>query len=87
MRKVTSDKLTVGMLSSNLKEKVKDFIASNQGFTFMNGFKGIPAYWKKFLFNVLAMVKQLGYPASFMTLSSADLKRRRFRENSISWQL
>ena len=43
MRKVTSDKLTVGMLSSNFKEKVKDFIASNQGFTFMNGFKGIPA--------------------------------------------
>ena len=44
MRKVTSDKLTAGMLSSNFKEKVKDFIASNQGFTFMNGFKGIPAY-------------------------------------------
>ena len=40
----------------------------------MNYIKGTPAYWKKFLFDVLAMVKQLGIPTFFMTLSSADLK-------------
>ena len=40
----------------------------------MNCIKGTPAYWKKFLFDVLAMVKQLGIPTFFMTLSSADLK-------------
>ena len=35
--------------------------------------KGTPAYWKRFLFEVLAMVKQLGLPTFFMTLSCADL--------------
>ena len=48
------------MLSSNFDEKVKEFIANDQAFTFMNCIKGTPAYWKKFLFDVLAMVKQLG---------------------------
>ena len=74
MRKVTSNPLTAGMLSSNFNEKVKEFIASDQAFTFMNSIKGTPAFSKKFLFDVLAMVKQLGVPTFFMTLSSADLK-------------
>ena len=74
MRKVTSNPLTAGMLSSNFNEKVKEFIASDQAFTFMNSIQGTPAYWKKFLLDVLAMVKQLGAPTFFMTLSSADLK-------------
>ena len=65
MRKVTSSQLTAGMLSSNFHEKVKELIASNQGFTFMNSIKGTPAYWKKFLSDVLAMVKQLGVPTFF----------------------
>ena len=73
MRKVTSSQLTSGVLGSNFNEKVKEFIASDQAFTFMNT-KGTPAYWKKFLFDVLAMVKQLGVPTFFMTLPSTDLK-------------
>ena len=40
----------------------------------MSSIKGTPAYWKNFLFEVLAMVKQLGIPAFFMTLSCADLR-------------
>ena len=48
MRKVTSDKLTAGMFSSNFKDKVKYFIASDQAFTFMNGIKGTLGYWKNF---------------------------------------
>ena len=74
MRKVTSNQLTAGMLRSNFNEKVKKFFARDQAFTFMDCIKGTPAYWKNVLFNVLAMVKQLGIPTFFMTLSSADLK-------------
>ena len=70
MRKVTSNQLTTG----NFNEKIKEFIASDQAFTFMNSIKGTPAYWKKFLFDVLAMVKQLGVPTFFMRISSPDLK-------------
>ena len=36
MRKVISSQLTAGMLRSNFNEKVKEFIASDQAFTFMN---------------------------------------------------
>ena len=61
------------MLSNNFSETVKSFIAKDDGFNFMNSVKGTPAYWKKFLFEVLAMVKQLGLPTFFMTLSCADL--------------
>ena len=74
MREVTSSQLTAGMLSSNFNEKVREFVASNPAFTFMNSIEGTPAYWKKFLFDVLAMVKQLGVPTFFMTVSSAVLK-------------
>ena len=74
MQKIKADSLTAGMMSSNFKERVKSFIASDDAFTFMNSLKGTPAYWKRFLFEVLAMVKQLGLPTFFMTLSCADLR-------------
>ena len=74
MRKVASNNLTAGMLCSNFKEKVKGFIASDQAFAFMSSIKGTPAYWEKFLFDLLAMVRQFGCPTFFMTLSSADLR-------------
>ena len=74
MRKVASNQLTADMLRSNFNEKVQKFIARDQAFTFMNCIKGTPAYWEKILFNVLAMLKQLGIQTFFMTLLSADLK-------------
>ena len=40
----------------------------------MSSIKGTPGYWKKFLHQVLAMVKQLGTPTFFLTLSCADLR-------------
>ena len=74
MRKVTSNQLTAGILSSNFNDKIKKFIASDQVFTSMNSINGTPAYWKKFLFDVLAMAKQLDVPTFFMTLLPAHLK-------------
>ena len=41
----------------------------------MTQFKGSPAYWKKFMKYVMAMVKQLGMSTFFLTLSCADLQR------------
>ena len=75
MKKVKSSKsLTAGMLSSNFKETVKKFIANDEAFNFMNTLKGTPAYWKKFLYEILAMIKQLRIPTFFLTLSCADLR-------------
>lgn len=74
LKKVNSSNMTAGMLSRNFSAAVKSFIAEDKGFQFMAPIKGTPAYWKKFLLEVLAMVKQLGLPTFFMTLSCADLR-------------
>ena len=57
MQKVKSSRLNAGMLSKNFKDKVKQFIASDDAFSFMNSIKGALAYWKKLLREVLAMIK------------------------------
>ena len=74
LRKVFSGHMTAGMLSNNFSETVQALVAKDKAYRFMNSIKGTPAYWKKFLHEVLAMVKQLGLPTFFMTLSCADLK-------------
>ena len=74
MRKVTSNQLISGNLISNFNEKVKEFIASDRAFTFMISIKGTQAYWNKFLFDVLAMVKKLGAPTFFMTPSWFEME-------------
>ena len=61
------------MLSKNFKESVNSFVTQDNAYYFMNTIKGTPAYWKRFLYEVLAMVKQLGLPTFFFTLSCADL--------------
>ena len=73
MKKVCSGNLTARLLSQNFSERVKSFIVKHEAYHFMSTTKGTPAYWKKFLYEVLAMVKQLGLPNFFMTLSCADL--------------
>ena len=40
----------------------------------MSSVKGTAAYWKQFLYNVLAMVEQLGIPRYSRTLPCADLR-------------
>ena len=40
----------------------------------MSSVKGTPAYWKQVLLEVLAMVKKLGVPTYFLTLSCVDLR-------------
>ena len=74
MKKVSSTNLTAGMFSNNFKETVRQFVSNDKAFGFMSTIKGTPAYWKKFLQEVLAMVKQLGPPTFFLTLSCADLR-------------
>ena len=74
MRKVSCSTLTAGILSKNFKENIRKFIVRDKAYSFMNAIKGTPAYWKKVLHEVLAMVKQSGIPTFFSTLSCADLR-------------
>ena len=66
--------------STSFRESVQKFVESDSAFRFMNSIKGTPAYWKKFKSEVLAMVKQLGIPTFFLTLSCADLRWNEFIE-------
>ena len=70
---------TAGMLKDN-KYYVEEQVNNNQGFYFMNQIKETPAYWKRFQYEVLAMIKQLGCPTFFLTLSCEDLKWKELPE-------
>ena len=73
LKRVCTGRITAGILSHNFSDTVKSFIANDEGYHFMNTIKGTPAYWKRSLYEVLAMVKQLGILTFFMKLSCADL--------------
>ena len=54
---------------------VNSFISKDEAWAdLMSSIKGTPTYWKKFLFEVFGMVKQVGLPTFFMTLICADLQ-------------
>ena len=72
MRNVSGD--LNALVFRNYKESVDNLVRSDQGFLFMSKIRGTPAYWKRFQSEVLAIVKQLGCPSFFLTLSCADLK-------------
>ena len=74
MHIIKTGTLTAVMVKSNLKGTVERFFASGNPFSFMSSVRGTPAYWKQFLYYVLAMVKRLGIPKYFLTLSYADLR-------------
>ena len=74
MHKIRPGTLTAGAKKSNFKRTNERLVASYNAFSFMSSVKGKPEYWKKFLYNVLSMVKQLEIPTYFLTLSCADLR-------------
>ena len=68
MHKIKPGALAVGMVKNNFQRVTERFLASDNAFLFMSSVKGTPAYWKKFLYEVLAMLQQLGIPTYFLTL-------------------
>ena len=74
MHKIKPGTLTAGTVKSNFKGTIERFVARDKAFLFMSSVKGTLAYWKQFLYDVLVMVKELGIPTYFLTLSCADLR-------------
>ena len=61
--------------ASNLRFSVQSLqILEDQASLFPRQIPSLPPYWQKFMYEVVAMVKLVGIPASFMTLSCADLR-------------
>ena len=65
MKNVISNNFSAGMFSKDFKKRLKELIANDKAFSFKSSIKGTPAYWKKVLHQVLAMVKQLETPVFF----------------------
>lgn len=50
-------------------------------YMFMKTMRGTAAYWKDVLFNLIAMLKNLGCPTLFMTLSANDYHWKELAKN------
>ena len=68
LKKVSTCRITSGMLSHNFSDTVKSFIANDEAYHFINTIKGTPYYWKRFIYEVLAMMKQLGISTFYDTV-------------------
>ena len=74
MPKIKPGTLTAGTVKSNFRGAIEKFDARDNEFSFMSSVKGTPACQKQFLYDVLAMVNQLGIPTYFLTLSCTDIR-------------
>ena len=52
---------------------VTKLVHTEQAYKFLRQVRGLPAYWQHELYELLAMLRCLGIPTWFMTLSAADL--------------
>lgn len=64
--------ITARVVKKDFKITIEKFVASGSVFSFMSSIKGTPAYWKQFLYDVIAIVRQTGIPKYFLLLSCAD---------------
>jgi hypothetical protein len=73
LKKIQGHPLTAFQIKSDVN-KLKSLVCQEQAYLFLRQIPGTPPYWQKFMYEVIAMVKQLGIPTWFMTLSCADLR-------------
>ncbi|KAI8490825.1 hypothetical protein Bbelb_316180, partial [Branchiostoma belcheri] len=65
-------KINAGLVK-NL-DNVQAMLRTDSAFKFLQNIRGSPAYWNSVLLDLLAMVRQLGIPTWFLTLSAADMQ-------------
>ena len=70
--KVHGQSLTASHLTSNA-QSLENLGYQNQAYLFLRQIQGTPPYWQRLMYEIVSMVKQLGIPTWFMTLSCADL--------------
>ena len=73
LKKIQGQPLTASQVKSDVN-KLENLVCQDQAYLFLRQIPGTPPYWQKFMYEVVAMVEQLGIPTWFMTLSCADLR-------------
>ena len=53
---------------------VNQFVHADKAYCFMKNIRGSPPYYQHTFYDLLAMIRQLGTPTWFFTLSAADMK-------------
>ena len=53
---------------------LSQYVCKEKAYSFMKNIRGSPPYYQRTFYNLLAMIRQLGTPTWFFTLSAADLK-------------
>ena len=64
--------VNAGLLRS--PANLQAMIQTDAAFRFLKNVRGSPAYWRVALLDLLAMLRQLGTPTWFLTLSAADMQ-------------
>ena len=53
---------------------VQNLLKRDKAYSFLKNIRGSPSYWQKMFYELLAMIRTLGIPTWFLTLSAADMK-------------
>jgi len=69
---VDGKKITASLVRD--ADRIKSLVRDDHAFRCLTTVRGSPAYWKHASLDLLAMIRQLGIPTWFMTLSAADLQ-------------
>ena len=56
------------------KSLLNQYLCSDKAYSFMKNIRGSPPYYQRTFYDLLAMIRQLGTPTWFFTLSAADMK-------------
>ena len=67
-----SRNLDAGMLKN--PQHLQNLFKKDRAYTFLKNIRGSPPYWQKMFYELLAMIRTLGIPTWFLTLSAADMK-------------
>ena len=71
-RQQLGKKLDAGMLKN--PQHLHNLVKKDRAYSFLKNIKGSPPYWQKMFYEVLSMIRTLGIPTWFLTLSAADMK-------------
>jgi hypothetical protein len=63
-------RITASMLSN--REELAQIVKSDTGYRHFESLRGSPAYWRKTMNELFAMIRQLGLPTFFVTFSAAE---------------
>ena len=73
LKNVHGQFVIASQIRSNV-QTLQNLICKDQAYLFLRQIPGTPPYWQRFMYEVVSMVKQLGIPTWFMTLSCANLR-------------